>query len=274
MEVRSKSPPALAMNGPDLDIAARGTHDLVEDTEAMCGDKSSEEPATLIECDDATGLFQHERHENDQRLRICFEQIFDKYARDFTDVGDEIDIETGEIVVNNGHLENMQHEVDPGDCQSLQFVKDFAEELEHEDEIGDSEGNEGSEGTASELGTEAEEEEDYGEASAHAGAAFDALSQKPAPFALDPLLQELSHAAFPAGTEEISTTLSGVDGTTTPDAQGVPAVQSAMLSLISKAETDRSIGPEAIEALGVSIANHRLVNWSNWILLVDRKEKA
>ncbi|KAK0847962.1 hypothetical protein LTS02_014252 [Friedmanniomyces endolithicus] len=255
MEVRSKSPPALAMNGPDLDIAARGTHDLVEDTEAMCGDKSSEEPATLIECDDATGLFQHERHENDQRLRICFEQIFDKYARDFTDVGDEIDIETGEIVVNNGHLENMQHEVDPGDCQSLQFVKDFAEELEHEDETGDSEGNEGSEGTASELGTEAEEEEDYGEASAHAGAAFDALSQKPAPFALDPLLQELSHAAFPAGTEEISTTLSGVDGTTTPDAQGVPAVQSAMLSLISKAETDRSIGPEAIEALGVSIAN-------------------
>ncbi|KAK0259059.1 hypothetical protein LTS09_006348 [Friedmanniomyces endolithicus] len=255
MEVRSKSPPALAMNGPDLDIAARGTHDLVEDTEAMCGDKSSEEPATLVECDDATGLFQHERHENDQRLRICFEQIFDKYARDFTDVGDEIDIETGEIVVNNGHLENMQHEVDPGDCQSLQFVKDFAEELEHEDETGDSEGNEGSEGTASELGTEAEEEEDYGEASAHAGTAFGALTQNPAPFALDPLLQELSHAAFPAELPEMSTTLSGVDDTTTPDAQGVPAVQSSMLSLISKAETDRRIGPEAIEALGVSIAN-------------------
>ncbi|KAK0910506.1 hypothetical protein LTR02_003847 [Friedmanniomyces endolithicus] len=255
MELQSKSPLALALDGPDLDIAARGTHDPIKDAEAMRGDKSSEEPVTLMECDDATGLFQHERHENDQRLRICFEQIFDKYARDFTDIGDEIDIETGEIVVNNGHLENMQHEVDPGDCQSLQFVKDFAEELEHEDETGDSEGNEGSEGTASELGTEAEEEKEYGEASAHAGPEFGALSQKPALFALDPLLQELSHAAFPAGIEEISTTLSGVDDTTTPDAQGVPAVQSAMLSLISKAETDRSIGPEAIEALGVSIAN-------------------
>ncbi|KAK0260083.1 hypothetical protein LTS09_005418 [Friedmanniomyces endolithicus] len=253
MEVRSESPPALAIEHPGLDVKVQETYDPVEDTGAMYRDEKKS--ATLVQCEAAAGVFKQERHENDQRLKICFEQIFAKYARDFTDIGDEIDIETGEIVVNNGHLENMQHEVDPGDCQSLQFVKDFAEELELEDETGDSEGNEESEGTASELGTEAEEEENCGEAPAHAGTELSAASHKPALFALDPLLQELSHAAFPADIPEIPTTLPGADGKISPNAQGVPAVQSSVLNLISKAETDRNIGPEAIEALGVSIAN-------------------
>ncbi|RYP53642.1 hypothetical protein DL768_001422 [Monosporascus sp. mg162] len=42
------------------------------------------------------------------RLKSTFEHIFEKYEKDFTGVGDEIDLETGEIVVNNGHLESLR----------------------------------------------------------------------------------------------------------------------------------------------------------------------
>lgn len=46
------------------------------------------------------------------RLRSAFERIFEKYERDFTDIGDEIDLETGEVIVNNGHLLSLQDEKD------------------------------------------------------------------------------------------------------------------------------------------------------------------
>ena len=42
------------------------------------------------------------------RLKSTFEHIFQKYEKDFTDTGDEIDLETGEIIINNGHLESMR----------------------------------------------------------------------------------------------------------------------------------------------------------------------
>ncbi|KAI5864697.1 hypothetical protein GGS23DRAFT_459673 [Durotheca rogersii] len=42
------------------------------------------------------------------RLKSAFETIFEKYERDFTGVGDEIDLETGEVVVDNGHLLSLQ----------------------------------------------------------------------------------------------------------------------------------------------------------------------
>lgn len=47
---------------------------------------------------------QAARAKNDQNLKSIFENIFAKYENDFTDIGDEIDLETGEIVVNNGHI--------------------------------------------------------------------------------------------------------------------------------------------------------------------------
>ncbi|KAI0882098.1 uncharacterized protein GGS22DRAFT_47752 [Annulohypoxylon maeteangense] len=46
------------------------------------------------------------------RLKSAFERIFEKYERDFTDVGDEIDLETGEVIVNNGHLLSLEDEKD------------------------------------------------------------------------------------------------------------------------------------------------------------------
>ena len=54
------------------------------------------------------------RAQNDSRLKSLFEGIFAKYSHDFSDVGDEIDLETGKIVVDNGHLLGMQGEDDNG----------------------------------------------------------------------------------------------------------------------------------------------------------------
>lgn len=58
---------------------------------------------------------QTARAQNDLRLKSIFEGIFTKYGKDFTEVGDEIDLETGKIVVDNGHLMAMREENDTGD---------------------------------------------------------------------------------------------------------------------------------------------------------------
>ncbi|PYH41188.1 Myb-like DNA-binding domain protein [Aspergillus saccharolyticus JOP 1030-1] len=50
------------------------------------------------------------RAQNDQRLKSIFEGIFEKYGKDFTDVGDEIDLQTGKIIVNNGHIQELEEE--------------------------------------------------------------------------------------------------------------------------------------------------------------------
>lgn len=44
------------------------------------------------------------------RLKSRFEHIFEKYEKDFEGVGDEIDLRTGEIIVNNGHLQSLDDE--------------------------------------------------------------------------------------------------------------------------------------------------------------------
>lgn len=55
------------------------------------------------------------RQANDLTLKSRFEEIFEKYAQDFTGIGDEIDLNTGDIIVNNGHIEGMLDETDTGD---------------------------------------------------------------------------------------------------------------------------------------------------------------
>ncbi|KAI5366510.1 Putative centromere protein Scm3/HJURP [Septoria linicola] len=87
---------------------------------------------------DALAQLDIDRGRNDQKLKSRFEHIFRKYEHDFTGVGDEFDIHTDEIVVNNGHLEHMRSEVDSGKTASSRFVKTFREKLAHEDESGSS----------------------------------------------------------------------------------------------------------------------------------------
>jgi hypothetical protein len=54
------------------------------------------------------------RTRNDLLLKSRFESIFEKYSHDFSNVGDEIDMETLTVVVDNGHLTSMENETDPG----------------------------------------------------------------------------------------------------------------------------------------------------------------
>jgi Centromere protein Scm3 len=54
------------------------------------------------------------RWRNDLSLKSRFEAIFEKYAQDFTGIGDEIEVATGKVVVSNGHLEAMEDEKDTG----------------------------------------------------------------------------------------------------------------------------------------------------------------
>ncbi|CAG8091556.1 unnamed protein product [Penicillium salamii] len=54
------------------------------------------------------------RAQNDSKLKSLFEGIFAKYSHDFTDVGDEIDLESGDIVVDNGHLLGIREEGESG----------------------------------------------------------------------------------------------------------------------------------------------------------------
>ncbi|KAI4090987.1 MAG: hypothetical protein LQ344_004368 [Seirophora lacunosa] len=58
------------------------------------------------------------RNRNYVKLKSRFESIFEKYSKDFSGVGDEIDFardDGDQIVVDNGHLFNMTDEQDPGD---------------------------------------------------------------------------------------------------------------------------------------------------------------
>ncbi|KAH7057438.1 centromere protein Scm3-domain-containing protein [Macrophomina phaseolina] len=71
-------------------------------------------PPTDAEHYDDLSELERERHENDMRLKNTFEHIFEKYSRDFSGIGDEIDLETGEIVVDNGHIAQLQDERDTG----------------------------------------------------------------------------------------------------------------------------------------------------------------
>ncbi len=73
--------------------------------------------------DDVEGVseewdLQAARAQNDLRLKSIFERIFAKYGKDFSDVADEIDMESGEIVVNKGHLLGIQEETDIGNKES------------------------------------------------------------------------------------------------------------------------------------------------------------
>ncbi|RAH81081.1 hypothetical protein BO86DRAFT_456737 [Aspergillus japonicus CBS 114.51] len=83
------------------------------------------------------------RAQNDQRLKSIFEGIFEKYGRDFTDVGDEIDLQTGKIIVNNGHiqeLEGEEEEAENDDHRSATTNRDWRR-LEQERSVAEEEGS-------------------------------------------------------------------------------------------------------------------------------------
>jgi hypothetical protein len=89
---------------------------------------------------DPSDHLQRDRYRNDIRLKGALEDIFVKYTKDFTDVGDEIDLQTGEIVVNNGHISRMRDEQDVGEDNVSAVLNAFAEDIV--DGMSDGEGTE------------------------------------------------------------------------------------------------------------------------------------
>ena len=77
-------------------------------------DHHSKRRRLLYEDPDAE-LYEN-RARNDLHLKSRFEAIFEKFGKDFSEVGDEIDMQTGEIVVNKGHIDGMAHEQDLGEA--------------------------------------------------------------------------------------------------------------------------------------------------------------
>lgn len=77
------------------------------------------------------------RARNDSRLKSIFESIFDKYGKDFDGIGDEIDLRTGEIVVDNGHLLSIRNETDTGhiDHLSKTLDREWSSDKEEVDEF-------------------------------------------------------------------------------------------------------------------------------------------
>lgn len=65
------------------------------------------EPNELNQRRDPVYQLEQARARASKKLKSRFEDIFAKYEKDFTGVGDEIDLRTGEVVVNNGHLQSI-----------------------------------------------------------------------------------------------------------------------------------------------------------------------
>lgn len=80
------------------------------------------EPNELNKRRDPVYQLEQARARASNRLKSRFEDIFAKYEKDFTGIGDEIDLRTGKVVVNNGHL------------QSITSVQEFGEGGEDERE--------------------------------------------------------------------------------------------------------------------------------------------
>ncbi|KAF2498393.1 hypothetical protein BU16DRAFT_558458 [Lophium mytilinum] len=97
----------------------------------------------IIEEPDSSSDLYRDRARNDNRLKGAFENIFLKYTKDFTNVGDEIDLQTGEIVVNNGHISRMRNEQDVGEGEAGAILRAFADDMVGT--ISDSDDTEGSE---------------------------------------------------------------------------------------------------------------------------------
>ncbi|KAI7663497.1 hypothetical protein KC318_g8275, partial [Hortaea werneckii] len=218
---------------------------------------------------------ERKRKSNDAILKSRFEDIFEKYERDFSGVGDEIDLETGEIVVDNGHLEGMEHEGDPGESASGQFVRAFQEDLEQEGDSSESssEDSESEDGNANNVDNPRPIGASFGVGRERSADSADHHSTSASDPTIDPFLQQLTGAARGLGkiddasqgqastnglSREGSASSADDSGSQTSASFNVmelPAVKERMAAFKSKSSRGRDVDPEAIQALGISIAN-------------------
>ena len=140
-------------------------------------EEEEEEEEQNVDYDPHTEL-QQRRAELDNRLKSTFESIFTKYERDFDGIGDEIDLATGEIVVNNGHLIEMMDERDAGLRKVRRgLIEDSDEDqgssLEEDESLENGEEESDDDGEEVDEGDMEEEEEDGDEETATTGESMD-----------------------------------------------------------------------------------------------------
>ena len=109
--------------------------ELEDDFEGELQEDEEEEGDEEEKVSDPDADLQQRRARLDYKLKSTFEAIFEKYGQDFEGVGDEIDLETGDIVVNNGHLLEMQDERDAGDTSRRNLLRDYTQEPDDTDNI-------------------------------------------------------------------------------------------------------------------------------------------
>ncbi|KFY90521.1 hypothetical protein V498_05917 [Pseudogymnoascus sp. VKM F-4517 (FW-2822)] len=103
--------------------ARESSADFEFDDDEESGEESYEEEAPEAD-------LQATRQKLDNKLKSTFEAIFEKYGKDFSGVGDEIDLRTGEIIVDNGHVAEMHAENDAGEERGRGMLRAFTEEPE------------------------------------------------------------------------------------------------------------------------------------------------
>ncbi|KAH8679945.1 hypothetical protein BGZ60DRAFT_240982 [Tricladium varicosporioides] len=135
----------------DIPDSELGGYEDEEDEEDQ--EEEEEEDEDGDEIPDPNEEFVQRRALLDYKLKSTFESIFEKYGKDFDGIGDEIDLRTGNILVNNGHLIEMQDERDIGNVGSNQH------ELE-EDEFDTEEGLTGEDDIMDEGDFENEDEDE------------------------------------------------------------------------------------------------------------------
>lgn len=128
-------------------------HREPEQSERRDEAQSLEEDADTLAQDPDVEL-ERKRAQAEYKLKSAFEAIFEKYGKDFDGIADEIDLATGNIVVNNGHLVEMRDEQDAGDIGTdpqdleddttgLDEGDDFVDEVDNEESDEDEESNGG-----------------------------------------------------------------------------------------------------------------------------------
>ena len=250
---------------------------------ADCAQGQHQQDESELE-EDYNPEYERDRKANDLNLKRRFESIFDKYGRDFDGVGDEIDIETGEVVIDNGHLTHMQHEADTGKDSGLssRLMREFAENFEHEDDnnheeenasFGYSSGDDDDDGDSDDAQTATGGGRDRDCSTPEEGESTTSLQEIESDFPLDPRLNSIAATiASVMQLEQEPTVISGSSPGGVADARlakeqtfeesdssdtrlnflATPAVQASMLALQSKATN--GVDPKDVEALGMSIA--------------------
>ena len=210
----------------------------------------------------------HDRKQEKSKLRGRFEQIFEKYERDFEGIGDEIDLKTGTIVVDNGHLKNMQHEVDIGDSASGEFTQASTENLETEDSSGETGSDDEDEEFDDRDSTPAETSNGDFSAPHQTEDSMTSLSEEnDSTQKLDPRLREpnaqLDAQSLPRkilvdprrSREESVAASSGSNAAPDNIFDQLPTLRDSMLDVQSKYKNGQGMDQDAIQALGMSIAN-------------------